>query len=155
MKYLSRSLTDHEYLGFEYHSQCKGVKLVDLMFADDLLIFAKATIPSIRVIAHKLKEFSSVSGLAVSPSKSAVFMGCISMSIQNDILSILNMKKCSFPIKYLGVPLTFKKLRYSECSSLVTKITARVKHWSSMSLSYAERLQLVNYVLSGMQCYWA
>lgn len=48
--------------GFEFHSRCHKVKLIDLMFADDLLIFAKGTAMSIKLVANRLFRFSKVLG---------------------------------------------------------------------------------------------
>lgn len=56
---------------------------------------------------------------------------------------------------YLGIPLMTRKLRCGECKSLVQRITARISHQSSKTLSYAGRLQLVNSIVCSMQSYWA
>lgn len=54
MEYFSRSLKGIDKVGFEYHSRCHKVELKEMMFADDLLIFAKGTVSSARIIAEKL-----------------------------------------------------------------------------------------------------
>lgn len=81
-------------------------------------------------------------------------MGGINHEVQNKILNILGMSRGEFPVKYLIVLLTTRKLRYSEYRGLVDKLTTRVSHWSSKTLSYAGRLQLINSVLINMQSYW-
>ncbi|KAG5612493.1 hypothetical protein H5410_023774 [Solanum commersonii] len=47
------------------------------------------------------------------------------------------------PFKYLDVPLSAKKLIINECMSLVEKIVARVRYWTSKLLSYSGRVQLI------------
>lgn len=83
--------------------------------------------------------------------KNSVFMGGISEEVQCDILRILQMPKGEFLVRYLGIPLTTRKLQYCECRSLVEKKTTRVTYWSSRALSYAGRLQLVKLILDNMQ----
>lgn len=59
-----------------------------------------------------------------------------------------------FPFKYLGVPLTTRKLFYNECKPLIEKTMARVRTWSVKKLSYVARIQLINAILHGFQLYW-
>jgi hypothetical protein len=56
--------------GFKYHPNCLKMKLTHLCFADDLLIFSKASQNSIGVIKAALAEFKELSGLKDNPSKS-------------------------------------------------------------------------------------
>ncbi|XP_056685500.1 uncharacterized protein [Spinacia oleracea] len=48
----------------------------------------------------------------------------------------------SFPFRYLGVPLTTKKLVYNQCRPLINKVVARAKTWTAKHLPYPGRLQL-------------
>lgn len=66
----------------------------------------------------------------------------------------LQMQLGSFPFRYLGVPLSPRKLAYADCKALVDKILARMKSWTVKHLSYAGRLVLVKSVLSSMQNFW-
>ena len=60
----------------------------------------------------------------------------------------------SLPFKYLGIPLTSRRLSVIECEMNVEKMTSKIRHWQSRNLSYAARLQLVNIVLMGVTNYW-
>ena len=60
----------------------------------------------------------------------------------------------SLPMKYLGVPLISSKLSHSDCQPLLDKIIARIQSWTSSSLSFAGRLQLISSVLYSIQAYW-
>lgn len=68
---------------------------------------------------------------------------------------ILGIPIGSFPIRYLGVPLTYKKLTIQQCKPLVERVTSKMRGWATKCLSYAGRLQLIKGVLFGMQTYWA
>ena len=60
----------------------------------------------------------------------------------------------TFPFKYLGVPLTTRKLSFTDCKPLIEKTVARIRSWSAKYLSYAGRIQLIKSVLFGIQLYW-
>ncbi|KAL0287398.1 UNVERIFIED_CONTAM: putative mitochondrial protein [Sesamum calycinum] len=59
---------------FQYHWKCKELGLINLCFADDVLLFCKAHIPSIKVLTDTLSEFASLSGLKVNPVKSQIII---------------------------------------------------------------------------------
>lgn len=71
------------------------------------------------------------------------------------IKQVLPVPLGTFPFKYLGVPLSYKKLTYLQCRPLIDKILARVKCWTARFLSYAGRVQLIRSVIFGMQTFWA
>ncbi|KAL0289060.1 UNVERIFIED_CONTAM: Retrovirus-related Pol polyprotein from type-2 retrotransposable element R2DM [Sesamum calycinum] len=59
----------HTVPSFQFHWKCKEQQILDLCFADDVLVFCKADIPSISVIKDTLCEFAELSGLKVNPQK--------------------------------------------------------------------------------------
>ncbi|GKA06893.1 hypothetical protein Tco_0686117 [Tanacetum coccineum] len=58
------------------------------------------------------------------------------------------------PVKYLGVPLTSKRIKVSNCKSLLDRIRNKDLNWKNTRLSYAGRLQLVASVLEYVHVYW-
>nr|XP_043619783.1 uncharacterized protein LOC122591588 [Erigeron canadensis] len=61
----------------------------------------------------------------------------------------------TLPVRYLGVPLISTKLVYKDCKILIEKMDKRIIDWRNKSLSFAGRLQLINYVLASLHVYWA
>ncbi|XP_020263301.1 uncharacterized protein LOC109839283 [Asparagus officinalis] len=58
-------------------------------------------------------------------------------------------------MKYLGLPLTAKRLSYTDCSSLIGKIYNQFQTWQqNKCLTYAGRLELIKSVILGIQTYW-
>ena len=74
--------------------------------------------------------------------------------MKTDIMKLTGFKEGSLPFKYLGVPLTSKKLSISHYLNLIDRITGKINHWSNKLLSYAGRLQLIKSVTFSIANYW-
>ncbi|GJZ07586.1 RNA-directed DNA polymerase, eukaryota, reverse transcriptase zinc-binding domain protein [Tanacetum coccineum] len=84
--------------GFKYHHGCKELKIINLCFADDLMIFCHGDIKSPGVINDAIKEFSVVSGLHPNMNKSSLLIGsrtedwkCKSLSYAGRLLLIASI----------------------------------------------------------------
>ncbi|CAN1768810.1 Putative ribonuclease H protein At1g65750 [Linum perenne] len=139
---------------FQLHPQCKGIQLIHLSFADDLLVFTKANTNSMREVMQVLDEFKSLSGLKFNPYKSSIYLAGVDEDTTNDIVEASGFRRGDLPFGYLGVPLTTGKLRTSDCKALLDKITKRVTDWEAKKLSYASRVQLINSVIHRVLQYW-
>jgi len=60
-----------------------------------------------------------------------------------------------FLIKHLGMPLSPRRWTKADCDTVIEKITKRIPCWTSRSLSYAGRLQLIHSVMFSMHTYWS
>ncbi|XP_059663913.1 uncharacterized protein LOC132309641 [Cornus florida] len=125
------------------------------VLSDDLILFCHADITSISILKSAMDLFSSLSGLATNPSKSSVFLSGIDHSSEILFSNFLGVGIGSLPIKHLGVPLISTRLKAADYNLLLEKITVRIRHWSSRSLSYAGRLVLIKSVLLSTQLYWS
>ncbi|KAJ0705772.1 putative RNA-directed DNA polymerase [Helianthus annuus] len=149
---LSRNINRYEK--FVYHWRCGKLKLTHLCFADDLVIFCGADRGSIDVIKQALNEFSVVSGLIPNMGKSEIICGNVKEDLKAEILGALPFRVGEFPMKYLGVPLSSKKLFQKDCRLLIDKVKNRISDWRVKFLSYAGRVQLIKSVLSSLTVYW-
>jgi hypothetical protein len=59
----------------------------------------------------------------------------------------------SFPIKYLGIPLHYEKLRREDLQPLIDKILKRIAGWRGKLLSYAARVLLIKTCLASIPIY--
>jgi len=59
---------DHPH--FKYHPTCRQLKLNHLMFANDVLFFSKAHLPTLQIIKKALDTFHQVIDLQANPDKS-------------------------------------------------------------------------------------
>ncbi|XP_056686040.1 uncharacterized protein [Spinacia oleracea] len=120
----------------------------------DLLLFARADKVSVQLLLEAFSKFSSASGLEANMDKSNIYFAGVSMCDKTDILSDQKISEACLPFRYLGVPLSSKKLSYPQCKPLEDKILARTKVWSAKFLSYAGRLLLIKTIVFGMQTFW-
>ncbi|XP_074265722.1 uncharacterized protein LOC141588167 [Silene latifolia] len=156
MEYLSRILTVvGQQSDFRFHPLCSHLKLNHLLFADDLLLFLKGNALSIMWILRAFATFSAASGLQLNKEKSEIYFNGVHHNTQHDILQISGFVKGSLPFKYLGVPISSKKLTSNEGRKLIDKIVARIRAWGAKHLSYTGRLTLVTSVLQSLHSYWS
>ncbi|KAL0292831.1 UNVERIFIED_CONTAM: hypothetical protein Sradi_6970500 [Sesamum radiatum] len=139
---------------FQYHWKCRELGIVNLCFADDVLIFCSGTVDSVSTIRDALAEFAALSGLEVNPGKSQIILSR-SVSCRQQILETLGFQEGSLPLKYLGVPLVSSRLTIADCRPLIHKLDCRLAGWEQLNLSLAGRTQLIRSVLSSLHTYWA
>ena len=155
MEAFSRSLSKAVlHPSYDFHPRCKQIKLLHLCFADDLFLFAKGNMDSVQIMLDDLAKFEAFFGMQVNKEKSAVFLTGIHDSVKATILERTGFSLGNLPMKYLGVPLISSKLSHSDCQPLLERTMARIQSWTSSSLSFAGRLQLISSVLYSIQTYW-
>ncbi|KAL2253043.1 UNVERIFIED_CONTAM: hypothetical protein Sindi_0099000 [Sesamum indicum] len=142
-------------LQFSYHWKCEPVKVFQLGFADDLLLFCRADLNSLRTLKRGLDRFAKWSGLRLNVQKSHVIISRSAQGWKDQILTIMGFQEGQLPMRYLGLPLLSSRLSISDCQPLLLKIDARINGWEGISLSYAGRIQIIKFVLSAMSIYWA
>ena len=126
---------------------CKKIRMTHLCFADDLLIFAKGNLESIIGIHNMLRKFYSFFRLQLNCEKSEIFYIEIFKVLMGEIKQETGFKVRSLLVRYLGVSLVTRRLGVKNCDTLVDKITAKIKSWTSKLLSYVVRLQLIQAIL--------
>ncbi|XP_074297047.1 uncharacterized protein LOC141627721 [Silene latifolia] len=140
---------------FRFHPMCRELGLCHLAFADDLLLFSRGDTNSVMVLMRALHTFSIASGLTINKLKSDIYMNGLTPDTEAQILGISGFKKGSFPFRYLGVDISYKRLTNHQCNKLVDRMVLRIHSWGAKQLSYAGRLTLVKTVLTQLHCYWA
>ncbi|XP_060170346.1 uncharacterized protein LOC132601264 [Lycium barbarum] len=156
MEFLSRSLNSLKTIkSIKFHPQCGKLGVTHLCFADDLLMFSKGDLNSILAMQQCFLNFSAASGLQENLGKSSIYFGGVSQDIRSQILQQLGFSLGELPFKYLGIPLSSKKLTIMQWYPLIERITTKISTWTTKKLSYAGRVQLVQSVLFRVQAYWS
>lgn len=140
-------------LKFNFYFKCSKLKITHLAFADDLMVFTRGDSKSIQIALDTLQEFSIASGLEFNNDKSVIFTVGI---YGDDLVRVKQQVGFSdgvWPVKYLGIPLDTKNILSSEYQHLINRINSFICAWNANTLSYAGRLQLIQSVIQGMECY--
>ncbi|XP_075086105.1 uncharacterized protein LOC142168843 [Nicotiana tabacum] len=106
---------------FKFHLMCKQLKLTHLVFADDLMMFSKGETGLMNRVIEALAHFSGVSGLVANMDESSMFMTYIDDQMKETLLSNTCFSLGTFPIRYLGLPLSSK----NGASWIVTSLLRR------------------------------
>ncbi|XP_074266065.1 uncharacterized protein LOC141588526 [Silene latifolia] len=156
MEYLSRVLTGvtTKLDFFTFHPLCRQLRLNHLCFADDLLLFWRGDRPSIITILRGFATFSVASGLEMNKDKSDIYFNGMSPGDVEFVLRIYGFQEGSFPFRYLGIPISHKRMAIGDCTRLVEKVVERIRGWGTRKLSYARRLVLVKAVLTQLHSFW-
>ncbi|XP_038975222.1 uncharacterized protein LOC120106307 [Phoenix dactylifera] len=106
------------------------------------------------VLRRVLAGYCAASGQRVNFMKSAIqFSPSTETRVILEIRRILQIPEQEGTLVYLGVPITGRRLRVTECSGLVRRVESRLEGWRASSLSMMERLTLVRLVLGSMPIY--
>ncbi|CAK8578548.1 unnamed protein product [Lathyrus sativus] len=155
MEYLNRVLCRmQQNPDFNHHVKCEKLSITHLTFADDILLFSRGDTRSVEIMMEAICNFTKATGLMLNATKSRIYFGGVEENVKDAILQKTLFVEGSLPFKYLGVPLTTKRLSINHYMILVDKIVDRVRHWSTKLLSYAGRLQLIKSITFAIANYW-
>nr|POE52758.1 putative ribonuclease h protein [Quercus suber] len=121
-----------------------GPSFSHIFFADDLLLFAKATQENCEAISEVLEEFCSATGQKISCEKSKVFFSpTVTMEDRANLTHQLGISETSNLGNYLGFPLRHKGKNRNEFQFVIDRVQAKLSGWESNCLSPAGRLVLL------------
>jgi hypothetical protein len=148
---------------FQAEKECaiKGLKISKhcspihyLLFADDLLIFGKATLTEASIIYSCLDKYCKWSGQSINVSKSTIRL--TKNSLPSSVSSITNI----FPFQtnttksiYLGLPFFMENSKREAFKYILEKVISRVDGWKAKHLSQAGKLVLIKSVAASLPSY--
>lgn len=140
---------------FQPHPQCLNPLVSHLSFADDVIIFFDGSENSLKGILEILNRFYLASCLNLNLSKSSLFLDGNNLILSMELSQRFGLNQISLPVRYLGLPLLPNKLRPRDYQPFLNRIIARISSWTVRHLSFAGRLQLIQYVLYSLINFWA
>jgi len=91
------------------------VILCYLIFADDCFVFSRGDLALLLTIWKYFEQFSGMSRLYASGEKSEIYFGGVDSPVQDSILKAIEYRTGIFPFRYLGLPLSTKRLSHYLC----------------------------------------
>ena len=97
MEYFSRCLRSKKGNIIKFHPKCKCSEVMELLFANDLLVFLKADLPSMHALNLVLDDLTLVSGLSINKAKSALYVAGVSDAISLKLVQASQVSKGVLP----------------------------------------------------------
>jgi len=132
------------------------IKILHLLFVDDILVMSKASIAEWQEIKRVLERFCSASGLKINDKKTSILQYGVRQH-ELDILKatfLYNFLDLSAGFRYLGYFLKNDRYKKEDWQWLIAKYEYRISHWCNRWLSIGGRLILIKVVLEIQPVYW-
>jgi len=123
------------------------------LYADDVFLFLRPEAADISVTLDILNLFGEASGLRTNLQKCSVLPIRCEESELEVISSMLPCNLSDFPCRYLGLPLSLKKLTKAQVQPIIDRIADQLPGWKADLMTRAGRRVQVQVVLTGMLIY--
>lgn len=131
-----------------------GPSVSHLFFADDLLLFADATVSQMEVVKRCLAEFEHASGQKVSFSKSIVHFSSNTLCEEAAEISLMGGMPLTEDLgRYLGMYLVHGHHGKQHYKSLLERVHKRLNGRKMKTLSLAGRATLASSIMLSMPIY--
>ncbi|GAU45233.1 hypothetical protein TSUD_138050 [Trifolium subterraneum] len=129
-------------------SLCRNVVIpTHVLYADDIMVFCKATNSNIRYLLHIFYSYGKASGQVIYKQKSKFYPGSISNSRLTRIMNLLGFTVGSTPFNYLGCPIFVGTPKVIHFKVIADKIKVKLASWKGSLLSTMGRVQLVKSII--------
>ena len=97
-----------------------------------------------------LCAFEQLSGLKINFYKSEIFCFGEAKNYENHYMELFGCNSGYFPIRYLGIPIHYRKLSNNAWIRIQERFEQRLSSWKGKNFSTGGRLTLINWVLSSL-----
>lgn len=111
-----------------------GLELTHLLFANDNLLFYRATPEECEKVLGILNHYEEASGQKVNKNKTVIFFST-SIETKQEIKIALDLKEITQCEKYLGLPTFVGRNKKESFSVIKEKIWRKLQGWESKLLS--------------------
>jgi hypothetical protein len=123
------------------------------LYANDVAVFMNPVKSYIDVIMEILHNFGEATGLRINLDKSTVApIRCAQVNL-DELLQVFQDSIVSFPMKYLGLPITLGSLKFNHLQSVFDQAANKLAGRQSGLLNIGGHRELVKSVLSSLPTY--
>lgn len=127
-----------------------SIKFRTSVYADDLVILLAPKAIDFVCIRRILDLFAGASGLATNVDKCTVTPIRCSEEALAEVLQAFPCRVQPFPAKYLGAPLSIKRLTRAEEQAFVDSVASRIPAWKGSLMNHVGRTTLASSTLSAI-----
>ena len=148
---IERAKLDGQIEGVIPHLVDGGLSI--LQYADDTVLFMEHDLDKAMNMKLILSAFEQLSGLKINFHKSELFCFGEAQDFVTQYAELFGCEQGQFPIRYLGIPIHYRRLTNAEWKHVEERFEARLASWRAKLLSLGGRLVLINSVLINMVLY--
>ncbi|KAL0004830.1 hypothetical protein SO802_012391 [Lithocarpus litseifolius] len=132
----------------------RGPKLTHLLFADDSLLFCRATMEECSKVLDLLSDYEDASGQQINKSKTALFFSkAMDGAIKDQIKEAWGVPEIMQYEKYLGLPSFVGKRKKASFNYIKERVWRKIQGWEGKLLSQAGREVLIKSVIQAIPTY--
>lgn len=132
----------------------QALVITHLLFPNDLLLLAKATMREAQVLDRCLDKYMMWSRQKINKGKSSIhFIKNFSRSAIVPICDLLQLKKMPTKAKHLGLPLLIPRSKRLALEELKERLFAKLLGWKAKLLSQAGRATLIRSAAASLLAY--
>ncbi|CAL1387047.1 unnamed protein product [Linum trigynum] len=125
-----------------------------LLFADDCIIFARATVEEAKILKEMLEDYEKESGQMVNLDKSEIYFSKNTLSNRRqEICQELNIKEVDKLAKYLGLPTMVGRSKKLVFSNLRDRVRNKLMNWKNKFFSEAGKEILIKSIAQAQTTY--
>ena len=149
---LTRATFSHWIQGLSISRE--GPKLTHLFFADDSVLFCRATLQDCNTIMEILRRYERASGQQINQDKTTIFFSAsTSLVVQKDIQEALHLPVIKQYETYLGLPSLVGRSKSTSFVQLKERLWRKVQGWKERLFTQARKEVLIKAVLQAIPTY--
>lgn len=146
---LKRAQANNSIQGYKINRYCPT--LTHLLFADDTVLFGKASIQEAKFLKLIIEEYNHALRQCVNRQKSDIIFSRNTLArVQHEVAEILNIQNSGLLSKYLGLPIEWGRSKSRALNFLKEKIKKKIYGWQNHFLSMAGREVLIKVVVQAI-----
>ena len=149
---IKKAEMDGDIQGFSLCRRC--LKLTHLLFADDCLLFCRATMEECGKVLDILNDHEEASGQKINKTKTTLFFSkATDVALKNYIKEAWGVPEIMKYEKYLGLPSFVGKGKKASFNYIKERVWRKIQGWEGKLLSQAGREVLIKSVIQAIPTY--